>query len=229
MPPLVSVVVPTHNRRALLERCMTALARQHMNAFEAVLVDDGSTDDTPRAAMRLREELPFDLKYVRQSQSQGPACARNQGWRAARGKLIAFTDDDCEPDPDWLPLLVQSLTDAAANIAGIGGRVEPATDGLISRYMTYHRILEPPPSCSYLVTANCIYRRSALEEVGGFDERVRTAGGEDPGLSFALSERGYRFGFTDQAVVRHNYREGLLDFARTFFRYGKGCRLVMDR
>jgi glycosyltransferase involved in cell wall biosynthesis len=204
MQPLVSVVVPTRNRRPMLERCMAALARQRMNAFETVLVDDGSSDDTPQAAMRLREELPLDLKYVRLSQSQGPARARNQGWRTAQAGLIAFTDDDCEPAPDWLPTLVQRMTNAAADIAGIGGRVEPAADGLVSRYMSYHRILEPPPSLSYLVTANCIYRRGALEEVGGFNERVRTAGGEDPGLSFALSERGYRFDFTAQAVFRHN-------------------------
>jgi glycosyltransferase involved in cell wall biosynthesis len=213
----------------MLERCMAALAEQRMNEFEVVLVDDGSTDDTPQAARRLSEELTLDLKYVRLPQSRGPACARNQGWRASRAELIAFTDDDCEPAPDWLPRLVQCLTNAAADIAGIGGRVEPSTDGLVSRYMSYHRILEPPPSLSYLVTANCIYRRRALEEVGGFNERVRTPGGEDPGLSFALNERGYRFDFTAQAIVRHSYREGLIDFARTFFRYGRGCSLVMDR
>jgi GT2 family glycosyltransferase len=94
--------------------------------------------------------------------------------------------------------------------------------------MTYHRILEPPSSLSYLVTANCIYRRAALSRVGGFNEVVKTAGGEDPGLSFALGDLGYQFAFEPGAVVRHKYRESFRDFARTFFRYGRGCRLVVD-
>ena len=215
--------------RALLSRCMAALANQSLRGFEVILVDDGSMDDTPRTVMGLRRELPLDLKSIRLPVARGPAHARNQGWRATRADFIAFTDDDCEPEPEWLARLVEALSHAAADIAGVGGRVMAAGDGLVSRYMSYHRVLEPPPSRAYLVTANCIYRRGALDEVGGFNPQVRSAGGEDPGLSFALRDRGYRFGFTERAVVRHHFREGLLGFVRTFYRYGKGYRLVMDR
>jgi GT2 family glycosyltransferase len=205
-----------------------ALAAQRCGPFEVVVVDDGSNDGTSARLSQLAAEVPFALRILRLPHSRGPAYARNRGWQAARAPLIAFTDDDCEPKPDWLASLLQALSAAGPDVAGIGGRVEPATSGVISRYMTYHRILEPPPSLAYLVTANCLYRRAALTEIGGFDESIRTPGGEDPGLSFALRERGYRLGFAPGAVVSHHYRESVRDFVRTFFRYGKGCRCVVD-
>src|SRR4051794_3983148 len=96
MKPCVSVVVPTFNRRAGLERLLRALAIQTYPAdlFEVVVVDDGSTDGTYAHLRRL--VLPFTSRYYRQ-RNQGPAAARNLGVHHARGRLLVFLDDDVAP------------------------------------------------------------------------------------------------------------------------------------
>lgn len=206
------MVIPTKDRHIQLARCRAALQAQGVQPF---VVDDGSSP-------------AVDGAQLRNPRARGPAAARNQGWRATRTPYVAFTDDDCVPQPGWLRALVEALDQAPEDVAGVGGAVQPHRRGLISDYMTLHRILEPPESLAYLVTANCVFRRSALEAVGGFDERVPTPGGEDPGLCFALRRLGFRFAFAPIAVVRHEYRESVRDFLKTFYRYGRGCHLVLD-
>ena len=131
-------------------------------------------------------------------------------------------------DHDWLAALSAALSSRPESVAGVGGRVLPGAEDRVSAYMTLHRILEPPVSLRYVVTANCILRRSALEAVGGFDEAVVAPGGEDPGLCLKLGQLGYTFAFEPRALVTHHYRPGYREFLRTFYRYGKGCRIVMD-
>ncbi len=219
MKSRVSVVIPTYNRARPLERCLRALPA----GVEIVVVDDGSTDRTAEISRR----FPHDgLRYARK-ENGGPASARNLGASIASGDILLFTDDDCVPAPDWAQALTDRLTREPAVVGGVGGRVLPLGSGTISRYFTFHRILEPPDSCSYLVTANCAYRRSAFEAAGGFDESIQTPGGEDPDLAFRIRSRGYRLAFESSAVVHHDYRENPLDFARTFYRYGKGCAHVV--
>lgn len=229
----IAVVIPTRNRASLLAGALTrvAAARRALppgQQAEIVVVDDGSTDGTPALLAAALRDGQID-RALRNETAQGPASARNRGWRSSRAGLIAFTDDDCEPQDGWLTALATTLRAAPPRIAGVGGRVRPAAPGLVADYMTLHRILEPPDSLAYVVTACCAFRRAALEEVNGFDERVRLAGGEDPGLCLALRARGWRLGPCPNAVVHHHYREGIAEFLRTFYRYGKGCRLVMDR
>ena len=219
----VSVVVPTRNRAPLLEVCLGALRSQAGVSFEVIVIDDGSTDGTQWVA-----SAGADVS-LRNERSTGPAGARNRGIRAATGAFVAFTDDDCVPRPNWLRTLVERLAASPPEVVGVGGRVVPAAGGWVAAYMTQHRILEPPESLEYLVTANCAFRRDALVEVGGFDESVREAGGEDPGLSHALRKAGYRFCYEPGAIVEHHYRKGFREFVRTFYRYGKGCRVVLDR
>jgi glycosyltransferase involved in cell wall biosynthesis len=218
-PTSVSVVIPTYNRAASLERCLRALP----DDIEVVVVDDGSTDSTRFVPARVRHPR---LRYLRK-ENGGPASARNIGICNSSGASVAFTDDDCLPSPSWVRALATRLHQEPPDVAGVGGRVLPLRRGLVARYSTFHCILEPPPSCSYLVTANCIYRREALEKVGGFDESIRRPGGEDPELAFRVRAHGYRLVFEPTAVVRHEYRENPFDFVRTFYRYGRGCANVV--
>lgn len=226
--PSISVVIATHERPVLLDRCLRALEAQVLQATEVIVIDDASTDRTPEMLRGWVRRPSHNFQWERLDVNGGPARARNRGIALARSEWVAFTDDDCAPEPGWLATMAARAKAAPAAVAGIGGRVRPAEPGLVADYMTVHRILEPPPSCSYLVTSNCIYRRQVLLDVGGFNENVRTPGGEDPGLSFAVRQAGYSLGFCPEAVVRHHYRESIVDFIKTFYRYGRGCRLVMD-
>lgn len=215
----VSIVVPTFNRKDSLLRCLASLPCD----LETIVVDDGSTDDTGPSILSLSRE---NLVYIRRPNG-GPSAARNAGVRVATNSFVAFIDDDCQAIGKWPWPLVERLSREPREVAGCGGRVLPYSDDIVSRYYTFHRILEPPASCSYLVTANCAFRREAILEVNGFNERIRRPGGEDPELSSRLRKAGYRFVFEPSAQIMHEYRASIVDFARTFQRYGRGCAHVM--
>jgi glycosyltransferase involved in cell wall biosynthesis len=136
-------------------------------------VDDGSDYDVAAIGRGLQHPT---LSFIRKSNG-GPASARNLGIQHATGSLVAFTDDDCRAIDSWPWPLAYRLEAEDSDVAGVGGAVIPENDGFVSRYCTLHRILEPPRSLSYLVTANCIFRKSALLEIGGFDEVIRSPGG----------------------------------------------------
>ena len=217
----VSVVIPTFNRKHSLVRCLESLSR----SVEVIVIDDGSSDGTDEAVKHI--DHPH-LIYTKQPNG-GPAIARNTGISLASGHYIAFIDDDCVPVEDWPWPLVDRIELEGPECAGVGGRVLPLRNNLLSRYYTFHRILEPPESCSYLVTANCIFRRKILLSVGGFNSQIKQAGGEDAGLSINIRELGYHLSFEPNGVVFHEYREGLLDFIKTFYRYGRGCAHVLGQ
>ena len=219
--PSVSVVIPTFNRKHSLLRALSSLPSD----VEVIVVDDGSSDGTEHAVYGAKHPR---LVFVGQ-ENRGPAAARNAGLAIASAPYVAFTDDDCVPVPPWPWPLVERLEQEDERVAGVGGAVRPLNEGVLSRYYTFHRILEPPPTCAYLVTANCTYRLAQVLAVGGFDATIRQAGGEDPDLSMRIRASGFRFVFEPRGIVLHDYRESLRDFVRTFYRYGRGCGYVMDK
>src|SRR5688500_12577774 len=117
--PLVSVVIPTHRRPALLERCLSALDTQDYptDRFEIIVVEDGGPGEGQRVVERAARTSPVAVRYFGVPHG-GPAAARNRGWRAARGEIIAFTDDDTIPHPRWLAEGVKSFTVGADVVSG---------------------------------------------------------------------------------------------------------------
>src|SRR5205823_6410185 len=163
--------------------------------------------------------------------AHGPAAARNRGWRAASGEVVAFTDDDCVPAPGWLRAGLEAFCDcrrgdaddgvAAAHEAAPPGCRTPsrrgaAGDEVAGAWGTIVMPLPPVPTDYELdaagleraecVTANCFYRRAALAAAGGFDERFTMAWREDADLFFTLLERGARIACAPAAVVVHPVR-----------------------
>jgi GT2 family glycosyltransferase len=177
MTPRVPVVVPTYKRPELLALCRAALAAQTLPAdrYEVVVVEDVS--------------------------AEGPATARNRGWRQARGDVIAFTDDDTIPDPGWLAAGLGAF-DRDPDLAAAAGRTEVP---LPPRPTDYERN-ESGLATAEFVTANCFVRQVVLKAVGGFDERFRVAWREDSDLHFALLERGLKVMKVPDAVVVHPVR-----------------------
>ncbi|RIK89496.1 MAG: glycosyl transferase family 2, partial [Burkholderiales bacterium] len=167
---LVSVVVPTWRRPALLARCLDALLAQTLqpSLYEIVVADDAPEEAVRERVERLRTRARCELRYVAVRATQGAAGARNAGWRAARGEIVAFTDDDTIPDRGWLLAGLRAL---AGGASAVTGRVEMP---LPPRPTDYEKDAAGLTRAEF-VTANCFVRRDVLERIGGFDERFTSA------------------------------------------------------
>ncbi len=162
-------------------------------------VNGGGKPATLSIPVKTSAAQSLQIKYLAAEGTHGPAAARNLGWRNARGGIIAFTDDDCIPDPDWLSNGVSAFVDG---IAGVSGRVMVP----ISSHPTDNEQNSTGLERSDFVTANCFYRKKVLEEVGGFDERFTTAWREDSDLYFTLLERKFPLAWEKGAIVIHPVR-----------------------
>lgn len=218
MIPSVSVVIPTYKRPGLLAKCLSAVIGQDLppEEFEIIVVDDEPSEATRRvvelhAAAAIRGAGSDDslvrtagatpaVRYIAMRDAHGPAAARNAGWRAARAPVIAFTDDDCLPEAGWLSA---GLTAMDAGADGVSGKLIVPIPDVPSDYEATIRRLEDSP----FVTANCFYRRDALADVGGFDERFRVAWREDSDLQFRMLKAGYRLVGDGRARVLHPVRD----------------------
>lgn len=206
-PLRVSVVIPTYRRPELLQRCVAALQAQRFDdhAFEIIVVDDGRDDATRDAVADMARPEGPAVHYLRAASGRGPAVARNAGWRAARAPLVAFTDDDTVPDPGWLAAGVAALQ-AQPGWAGLAGRVVvPLARGPAARPTDHERMTQGLEAAEF-VTANAFVRRSALERIGGFDERFARAWREDSDLQFRLIDQAGPVGRCEAAVVCHPVR-----------------------
>lgn len=198
-------MVATHGRAGLLPRLVEALERQvGAPPFDVVLVDDGSPDATWETIERLKATSPVPVRGVRMPGQSGPAAARNAGWRAAEHALIAFTDDDCVPQPQWLATLAEAL--ASVDIAQGCTRPDPAQEHLLGPFA---RTMDVQSETGYYQTCNVGYRRAVLEAVGGFDDDLRQAG-EDIELATRAIAWGATTAFCDDAVVHHDVRPSSL-------------------
>ncbi|MEN3112740.1 glycosyltransferase family 2 protein [Uliginosibacterium paludis] len=202
--PQLSVVIPTCRRPDLLERCIHALLAQEgiHGELEIVVVDDARTPackdvvrgyTLPLMSVRLRCIHP-------PAGACGPAAARNAGWRAAHGAIIAFTDDDTLPDPHWLAEGLRALTPGTG---AVWGRVvvpmpEHPTDAERNTGGLHD---------AEFITANCFVRRDVMRRVGGFDERFKRPWREDSDLYFTLLDAGIRVLPAPAAVVVHPVRD----------------------
>jgi glycosyltransferase involved in cell wall biosynthesis len=225
--PYFSVVVPTFQRPDGLARCLEALAAQELprDRFEVVVVDDGSAE--PPRGIVARFASVLDVRLVEQSNA-GPAAARNAGAAAAHGKYLAFTDDDCRPDPGWL----RALHDVAVRHLGcaIGGRVENVfADGLYSTasqlliefLYEYYNVGEG--TGRFFITSNLAFPADAFRELGGFDTSFPLAAAEDRDVCDRWREAGRTMVYADDAVVHHAHALRLRSFCRQHFNYGRGA------
>ncbi|HET6884018.1 MAG TPA: glycosyltransferase [Pirellulales bacterium] len=198
---MVSVVIPTYHRHDLLKRCLTALDRQDADptTYEVLVCDDAAAEATRRFVCEIAAQSRCTVRYLPVTANHGPAAARNVGWRAAVGDVIAFTDDDCIPQAGWLTGGLDAL---ASGADAAWGRLEMP---LRPHPTDYERDAAGLANAQF-VTANCFCRRSALETVGGFDERFTSAWREDSDLYFSLLEHGFCVQPAPLAVVVHPVR-----------------------
>jgi glycosyltransferase involved in cell wall biosynthesis len=221
--PRVSVVVPTYNRAASLDRLLRSLDRAvvPMGGLEIVVVVDGSTDDT------LSVLAGTQARWVSQPNS-GRAVARERGRREARGDIIVFFDDDVVPEPDAIIRMVDALDGAD----GVGARILPLdVKPVIAHYMHVDGIVnhyERAGSALWLITAAAAFRREALDSIGGFDVAYEQAG-EDVDLTLRLVEAGGVIRVEPSAVVYHDHRSRFRGLWSTCYRYGRAYRALASR
>ena len=197
----MSVVVATFNRRDRLAGLIGALAAQDIGEpFEVIVVDDASPDDTAMELQRLSEDAPF-LRTISLEANGGPAVARNRGWREAAASLVAFTDDDCKPEPGWLRAIVAGL--GRADLVQGQTVPDPST---IRRHGPFGHSLEIRAETGFYETCNMGYRRWVLEKMHGFDEAFRHPFGEDLDLAWRAKDAGCSSTFAPDAVVVHEVR-----------------------
>lgn len=198
----MSVVVPTRNRAASLDRLLESLAAQDgAPRFDVVVIDDASTDGTADVLVRWAGRDDLDVRALALDRNGGPAVARNLGWRATAAPIVCFTDDDCAPRPSW----VAALAGAAGTADIAQGRTIPAPAQAHQRGPFSHT-MDVPHEDGHYATCNVAYRREVLDRVDGFDEAFRRPYGEDTDLAWRAIAAGATTAFVPEALVEHDVR-----------------------
>ena len=202
MQKKISVVVPTYNRPELLVRCLRAMAAQTLSkaVFEVIVVSDGPDPVTARILIPWLRLNAIDLIYLSTPVKKGPAAARNLGWLTARSAVVAFTDDDCLPDPEWLQAFADQYS-GQQRCAWSGHTQVPLPDEPTDFALNLSRLEE-----AEFITANCACTKEALLSTGGFDERFKLAWREDSDLHFKLLKQGIPVLKVPEAKVVHPVR-----------------------
>jgi len=231
--PFISVVIPTYNRLGFLKETLKCLEQQTYpsNQYEIIVVDDGSGDGTEvylrRAAAQGR------LRYIRQ-ENRGPAAARNKGVQVAHGEIVAFTDDDCLPDTNWLKHLVESYKSYNnSSPVAVGGHIENVSEGhwLYPFYAVQCNRHQANQSEKprYLDTANASFDRHTFLKLGGFDESFPFPSGEDVDLGFRFLAADYELNINPYAVVQHKGDPSLKGMVKQSFNRGRGNALLKSK
>lgn len=211
----LSVVIPTYQRRAFLERTLDALRHQTLERarYEILVVDDGSSDGTWEML-----EGAEDVRTFRQGQNAGPAAARNVGIRNATGEWILFLGDDTFPARDCLEQHLKAHTEQRGETVAVLGSVEwwqemhvtplmrYLTSGGTIQHFAFHGIQDPDDvPFGFFYTANISVNRQFLVQYGMFDPEFRYAYGEDTELAYRLAAHGLKIIYRPQATVAHDH------------------------
>lgn len=215
MTAKVSLYIPCFNVEAYIAPVIEGVLRQTLPAEEILIVDDGSTDRTLEIAQR------YPVTIVRHDQNRGLAAARNTGLLRAKNEYVAALDADCVPDPAWLETLTSAASEPKMAMAG-GKLIETVLTSVADRWRQSHmpqdwgavRIVNP----KFTFGSNTVARKAALEEIGWYDERMRT-NGEDVDISRRLRVRGYDFVYEPSAVVRHLRHDSAASVMNAYWRW----------
>jgi len=223
------VIVPARNAENTIDLCLRSLVKQDFTRMEIIVVDNMSTDRTKEKVTK----YPVTLIEERRVNSY---VARNAGFRRASGEVVAFLDADCIATPKWVNFLISNYSDN--KVGGVGGQIIPYTKhkprGVVERYTISARCYPAYPYdtrepmvlqrrkgillAGVLFTANASYRKSVLEQLGGFDETSRSGGDID--MSYRVQDFGCKLVWDPRAIVYHVQRSTTKDLIRQYFRYG---------
>jgi glycosyltransferase involved in cell wall biosynthesis len=226
----LSLVICTRNRAQQLARALESLlVLEYSEPWQLVLVDNGSTDDTQAVIKSFRTRFNQDLVSVTETR-RGTGAARNRGWQSATHDIVIYIDDDCYPSPDFL-MAMRTCFDADERIGVVAGRIllhDPADYPLTLRPQTAREHYAPGQfiEVGLFQTANCAFRRRALEAAHGFDVRFGAGAlfpGEDADIVSRISADGWHAVFDPSPLVYHHHgRRAPDDISRQMALYDRG-------
>lgn len=221
--PLVSIVIPVKDRADELQRCLASLKTINypLQRTQLIVVDDGSSDDSPLVARQFGA-----LLVPSGGCGRGPAAARNVGARVATGDILAFIDSDCTASADWLNALIPSFSDPA--VAAVGGMVDGmCSESEVDRYEAVMSSLSLGKRARsagsgndtfYLPSCNLLVRRQAFLHAGGFNDEMHV--GEDVDLTWRLRDKGWTITYLPAGNICHEHRSSIRSFMSRRFDYG---------
>ncbi len=224
--PSISVVICAHNAADTLDECLRHTCALDYADLEILVVDDGSSDSTPEIAMKHPGVRLVQIDH------SGLAAARNAGFEAATGELVAYLDSDAFPTPEWPYYL--ALAFDAPDVGGAGGPNIPPYDEPPGAEVVARapggpvQVLFSDDRAEHVPGCNMAFWRLVLSEIGGFDP-VYTKAGDDVDVCWKILNRDWEIGFHPAALVWHRRRKGLRNYLRQQREYGRSEALVEDR
>jgi GT2 family glycosyltransferase len=223
--PFMSVVVCSYNGSRTIGECLDHLTKLDYPNYEIIVVDDGSTDNTSAIAER------YNVRLIR-TENRGLSAARNTGREHAHGDIVIYIDDDAYPDVDWLNYYRLAFEDSSHALIG-GPNFVPLNDPPIAQCVARApggptHVLLTDTVAEHVPGCNMAFRKSSLEEIGGFDHVFRVAG-DDVDICWRIQERGWTIGFAPAAVVWHHRRPSIRTFWKQQRGYGKAEALLQQK
>ena len=226
--PLFSVIVPTHDRPFSLGVCVRSLAQLDFprKEFEVIVVDDGGSADLTAVLDPFCSQI--NLRLVRQANA-GPAAARNYGAALANGRYLAFTDDDCHVSPGWLSEFINCLETSpdsligGKTVNGLPNNIFSAASQLLVDYLYGYVRDSGSRAMRFFTSNNMVMRTANFHKVGGFNNQMLFAAGEDREFCDRWLSLGYEMLFAPQALVSHAHHLTARSFWRQHVNYGRGA------
>ncbi len=241
--PLVSVVVPTHNRADLLKRCLRSISAGDYDSVELIVVDNAPGSRETYDALTTPEFA--DVKYVREDRP-GRSWARNRGLAEAEGEIVAFADDDIIADREWLSRIVAAFV-SDSRLGCVTGLILPTELDTLAQVwlqqyggfdkgfsrLSYDLDENRPPGRLFPFTAGVFgsgasmaFRTTLLRELGGFDVALGSGspgcGGEELSAFLRVITGGHRLTYEPAAIVRHSHESDPARLRARIHSYGQG-------
>lgn len=215
----ISTIIPCYNAEKTIDLCLNSLLNQTLKEdYEIIFVDDGSTDKT-KDLIKESQKKNKNIKLIEQ-QHAGPAKARNLGAKNAKYEIIVFTDSDCEAEKNWLEEMVKPFSDT--KVVAVQGAYKTKQKSKIAKFIQleieerYER-MRNADHLDWIGSYSAAYKKDIYLKEGGFDTCFEIASGEDPDLSYRLSEKEYRLMFNPKAIVYHTHAESLEKYLKKKF------------
>ncbi len=225
--PYISIILPVYNAEKTLDRCLNSLLVQDYPSeyYEIIVINNKSTDKSSQILKR------YSIKILEEDDIQSLYAARNIGIHHSEGDILAFTDADCFPHPQWL--LQGVLGFENEQVGAVAGEISPFTSThLLSQYLTLRNMLSQDTSMShpflpYAQTANVFYRKDVFETIGYFEDWPAAS---DIDFSWRMQlKSNYKILFKHEAIVERYQYITKLELFHLFLKRGLGATYIFQK